>query len=664
MKTKLFLFVAIMFTTFLNSQTIFSQTLNRYSFKVVNMMPNSQSNETRFDSETNIAVNPANTSIIVGSAFTKNSTGSTTSAPIYVSVDGGNTWSLNNIVPSGNGMTGDISLGYGASSGMLYAGILRGGSSYRTMLLRTSTPSGSTTMETIHDRNAVSTDQPYVSASTANDASGIARDRLFAGVNFYGNRNSNGGDGLTAQVMFSNDASGSLPVSIIDQTIEARNTFEEDMPAIRTAIHNNGVVYAIYYNWRSGNPTSEQCDVIVVRDDNFALGTSPFTSLTDAVDGLNGQRVVTNRLVPAFGVNLGNNRLVASNLAIAVDPNNSANVFIGWCDRIGTNDYTLHFRRSTDSGQTWGTTDWLTITDATNPSIAVTINGKVGLIYQQLTGSGSSLTWETHFRSSGLTGNTFTDDTLSLFLDSDLSASTISPSLGDYLEMESVGNTFYGVFPASNRPVAPNFPHSVTYQRNADFNTNQLRNLTNTSNVNISVDPFFFRISPTIFSICKLRPELCKLVFIDKYRIKLPPWPCLHCPPDPCIFCPPDPCLACSFQIPFEQIYEALYNPNDNIILKVPYFHLLIEGLDLKNYDVKIVTREGESIAQEINKTEKGYTISFHTSKNNYNKKVGIHSLDLMVLAKNANAAKKGAEFSYNLQVNDYRFKEFDKMNK
>jgi hypothetical protein len=664
MKTKLSLFAAIMLYTFLNSQLTYSQTLGRYSFKVVNMMPNNQSNETWFDSETNIAVNPTNRSNIVGSAFTSNATGSTTSAPIYVSTDGGLTWLLNNIVPSGNGMTGDISIGYGASSGMLYTGILRGGSNYRTMLLRTGNPSGSTIMDIIHDRNTIQTDQPYVSSTTANDASGNARDRLFVGVNFYGNRIANAGDGLTAQVMFSNDASGSLPVNITDQTIEARNTFEEDMPAIRTAIHNSGVVYAIYYNWRSGNPTSERCDVIVVRDDNFASGTNPFTSLNDAADGLNGQRVVTNRLVPAFGVNLGRNRLVASNLTIAVDPNNSANVFIGWCDRVGTNDYTLHFRRSTNSGQTWGTADWLTITNATNPGIAIAVDGKVGLLYQQLTGSGTSLTWETHFRSSSVSGSTFTDDILSSFLDSDLASSLINPSLGDYLDMEAVGNTFYGVFPASNRPIATNFPHSVTYRRNADFTTNQLRNLTNTSNVNISVDPFFFKISPNIINICQIRPDICRILYIDKYIIKFPPWPCLHCPPDPCLFCPPDPCLVCSFQIPMEQIYEALVNTGDNIILKNPYFHLFIGGFDPKNYDIKVVTREGEPIGQELNKTEKGYTISFHTSKNNYNKKVGIHDLDLMIMAKNVAAAKKGIEFSYNLRVSDYRFNEFEKMNK
>jgi hypothetical protein len=64
-----------------------------------------------------------------------------------------------------------------------------------------------------------------------------------------------------------------------------------------------------------------------------------------------------------------------------------------------------------------------------------------------------------------------------------------------------------------------------------------------------------------------------------------------------------------------EHIYEALINPNDKIILTVPYFHLFIEGFDPKNYDIRIVTKDGVPIAQELNKSGNGFTISFHTSQ-------------------------------------------------
>ena len=68
---------------------------------VVNMIPNAQSGETNQDSESNLAVDPANPARIVGSAFTP-STGFCPSnlAPVFASTDGGSTWVLSCIVPS------------------------------------------------------------------------------------------------------------------------------------------------------------------------------------------------------------------------------------------------------------------------------------------------------------------------------------------------------------------------------------------------------------------------------------------------------------------------------------------------------------------------------------------------------------------------------------
>src|SRR4051812_13321600 len=95
--------------------------------RVVNMIPATLSSETHQDSEPDITVNPNDPNQVVASAFTPNPTGSLLSAPVFCSTDGGNTWVLSNIVPSGNGMTGDITVALSRNN-MLYAGILRGGS--------------------------------------------------------------------------------------------------------------------------------------------------------------------------------------------------------------------------------------------------------------------------------------------------------------------------------------------------------------------------------------------------------------------------------------------------------------------------------------------------------------------------------------------------------
>src|SRR5258706_6248652 len=66
---------------------------------VVNMIPRSLSSEENQDSEPTIAVNPANPQQIAASAFTPDPAEGPR-APIYVSIDEGNTWTLNSIVPS------------------------------------------------------------------------------------------------------------------------------------------------------------------------------------------------------------------------------------------------------------------------------------------------------------------------------------------------------------------------------------------------------------------------------------------------------------------------------------------------------------------------------------------------------------------------------------
>src|SRR3982074_1430530 len=79
-------------------------------FMLVNMIPKSLSGETAQDSEPHLTVNPANPNQIVGTAFSPNPGGGAL-APIYFSLDGGNTWKLNAIVPSTMGSqigTGDI----------------------------------------------------------------------------------------------------------------------------------------------------------------------------------------------------------------------------------------------------------------------------------------------------------------------------------------------------------------------------------------------------------------------------------------------------------------------------------------------------------------------------------------------------------------------------
>jgi len=122
--------------------------------------------------------------------------------------------------------------------------------------------------------------------------------------------------------------------------------------------------------------------------------------------------------------------------------------------------------------------------------------------------------------------------------------------------------------------------------------------------------------------------------------------------------CPP-------FEIPFEDIYkEAFKDKRPHTVLQTPYFHLFLDGYDPVNYEIVVATRDGEPVGQQINKTEKGYVISFRPSRNAFDSKEGIRGLKLLAMPRNAETAKQEAKFDYRLEASDYRFKEFMAMRK
>ncbi len=224
---------------------------------VVNMIPFAQSIEAGQDSEPNLSVNPNNPQQIAGSAFTLNPTGAVGTAPIYVSTNGGTTWAMNNIVPSGNGMTGDITLRFGDTTNFLYAGTLRGGAVLTLNILRTANFTAAATMDLLENRGNV--DQPFIQAATFAGA-----DRVYVGNNDFG-----AAGGRTATV--DRSWNGTVATPVFDALrIETRDTCNQDGPPIRPAIHPDGTVYAVFYRFRPAATCASPfpADVVVVRDDN------------------------------------------------------------------------------------------------------------------------------------------------------------------------------------------------------------------------------------------------------------------------------------------------------------------------------------------------------------------------------------------------------------
>jgi hypothetical protein len=467
---------------------------------VVNMTPNSQSNEVGNDAEPNLAVNPANPSQIAATAFTPCPTAGS-NAPIYVSVDGGNTWNLNCIVPGGNSVfgTGDITIRFPDTSGVLYAGDLRGDSFLEMNILRTSDFTSLTPMTVLEDR--FSEDQPYIEAAVVPSGPGAGNDRVYVGNNDFSSTQ-------TATVDLSlNAATPPPPAGFGPHGVETRVTCGQDGPPTRPAVHANGTIYAAFFRWVSGATgcgfgiTTITADVVVVRDDNWGSGATPFSALSDVPsppgDGLVGRRVAIG--VPLrWRSDFGSQISLSSQISIAVDPASSQTVWLAWADGASptNSNYTLHVRRSTDGGQTWSG-DLRAVVPATNPALAINRNGKVGFLYQKFVNAGTCASggscWETHLERTS-DGVTWSD--LVLANVSAAPHTAFHRDIGDYLHLMAVGRDFYGVFSADNAPNPANFPNHVSYLRYADFTTHQLfADAAHTIPVPTSIDPFFFHVT-------------------------------------------------------------------------------------------------------------------------------------------------------------------------
>jgi hypothetical protein len=217
---------------------------------VVNMIPGTLSGEFQRDSEPNLAVDPANPQRIAGSAFTPDPAGSAF-GPIFVSNDGGATWRINVIVPGGS-RTGDISIRFGGSSGVLYAGILRFDNGDLN-ILRTANFTGPAPMTILLDR--ADDDQPYVEATTVLRGTGTGNDRVYVPSNDTSQRTTTG---RTASIDQSFDAAtAAAPAGFgTPARIETRATAllpgtlgNQDGPSVRVAVHPQGRIYGVFFGW-------------------------------------------------------------------------------------------------------------------------------------------------------------------------------------------------------------------------------------------------------------------------------------------------------------------------------------------------------------------------------------------------------------------------------
>ncbi len=453
--------------------------------KLVDVIPKSFSNETNQESEPSLTINPANPLEIVASAFTPRINYCDPKfAPVFYTTNGGISWDLKCWLPTAT-WTADATLRF-SRSGKLYAGILRQPDLW-FLVVRGSIDTDQSlapilTKQPPDAKHII--DQPYLETNLNGP------DEVFVGDN--DNTVSNPDGAPTASLHQSYNSGDPSP--IFDSGKVDKRTSWFDLPPIRPATHKDGTVYVAFMSIHGYDENTKQMigDVVVARgrrdpnDHKLSL-----EELKDPSDSLVGNRVVKDIRFPYDSDEvpccLGQQRYQAS-LSIAVDPNNSAEVYLAWADLVnGT--YTLHVRSSNDSGASWDSADKWTVSSATNPALAVDEGGVVGFLFQQLLVEKDSQKWTTTLVRSGAK-----DLTLSKAPATEPTRD-FHPYIGDYLELHAVGKNFYGIFSANNTPDKSYFPAiEPTFLRNHDWDHHQILGLDGKTARAVSIDPFFFEV--------------------------------------------------------------------------------------------------------------------------------------------------------------------------
>lgn len=449
---------------------------------IVDIIPAALSGETDTNSEPHLAVNPTDPSQIAASAWLPEPMGGR-NTPIFVSADGGQTWSCRSTVPV-QPIAADKTLGFGGLLNVLYVATLENEEDFNLVVCR-SKLFAKTPMAEVGYR-AGSIDQPYMAAAMINQ-----QDRVFVGCNDWTQPN-----GRTAIIV---DSAGNSPTpGFTPVPIEFGDPPRDD-PEIRSAISANGSkVYGVFNRIISISGNRRVADVVLVRDDDVGnSGAASFTALKDD-NGVPGFPVVKARTflfdADCAPARLGRDRL-GGDLAIAVDPQIADRVYLVWGEVID-DEPALHVVRSDDGGQNWSG-NLRTVTKAKNPGLAINTSGTVAFLYQQVvTLPDKGDIWMTKLeRTKDDFQNVQQPDTLAQFPVSELdSALKNQPQLGDYLHLTAVGNDFYGVFSSSNVPDNARFPCKVKFQRKADFTTKRLLDQDG-NKVPSSVDPFFVKVT-------------------------------------------------------------------------------------------------------------------------------------------------------------------------
>lgn len=497
-------------TVIILAATVYA-TIQNWKVRVVNVIPASLEAEGETNAEPTLAVDPLYADRMFASAMWLGSEGiecGSLRAGVVVSTDRGKTWKLQCVLEL-EGDPDDIYADYagdhsfdfvGPGSQAVAAYLTPAWGSLARVLEGVFLPMLPNGLAVTSTMDFTDTDQPHI----AGDRDPAVGDYAMSASAIESPANCTPYDGARDAVVYISGPSPPTPTCFLERPAAM------EIPSVRSAWHTSGTVYTVFYR-----PTARDigvsdadgiavvtADVVVTKGTRGATGGVTYGALAESAapggacigqDNLPGIRVVrcltipqNNNIDPTFG----QERRALSQLSIAVHPKNADAVYVAWGDSTTGSRLTLHVRASFDGGVKWDATDRITVTNATNPALAVNEDGAVGFAYQQLAVRAGEDWWDTVF----IKANADFTHTVEFRLEEAMAKDPVAPQvpyLGDYMDLVAIGKDFYGVFSSNNDFARSVFPYGVTYVRKAPGTPIAVGSGVT---VPVSIDPYFFAI--------------------------------------------------------------------------------------------------------------------------------------------------------------------------
>jgi hypothetical protein len=433
---------------------------------VSNTNANLTNTDTANDGEPSIAINPANPNEIVLTAFS-GSWGA--NAPLWHSTDGGSTWTKRFTIPvppgtpSATNCPCDQAVDYGRAGRL--SGTFLTFSPTDPYSGTTTNPASSASWNWLLDGmgNAVrtnsvaagNTDQPWLLVNR--DTATASQDNVYVAYDDFT---------ISPRGMRVAVAGGSNPPNFTVDSVAGFGPTGTINPGHRLAVDpSTGFVYSLFQQFVGAGSGGS-------RNVNFMLNRSTDSGATWGLNGSPTGVLIANtdstQPTPKFGTV---NALLGGVDHAAVDPTNSDVYYVYGNRDSGTGNNRVAIRRLQDNGSgglTIGSESFVTgQVQAALPSVAVTTNGVVGVLFDTFDGLDASTNFPiftAHLSASTDHGSTFTDFVLETFLSSAKDC-CVDPSfcnpgadctrqrvLGDYQQVKALGTTFYGVFTGNGVP--------------------------------------------------------------------------------------------------------------------------------------------------------------------------------------------------------------------